>query len=994
VTAQEARPTVQEEQKLIALLESDAAVFAKAKACQRLAVIGTKRAAPALVALLGDERLGDYARFGLEPIADPSVDDALRSAIGRLQGRLLVGVINSIGARRDPKAVPALAKLALTGKEGAAEALAALGRIATDEAVEALRRILASGPAASRSSAAHACLAAAERLVAQSRSRDASALYDVVREADVPAYLHLAAAHQAILVRGAAGVPLLIELLKDNDGGRVDMALRAARELPGPEVTQALAAELGVLPPGVQVLVIKVLASRKDPNVSKQLEVLTASKEPAVRVEALAALGEVGEASAVAVLLNAAGAGGKEAATALSSLRAIKGDAVDAALIQALRTAKASLRAELISVLVDRGCTVATAALLEQASRRDAAVAKAAFKALGVLASPGDLPAMVRLLVAAKGAQAQAETAIVLVAERTADISKRTDSMLAALASTREPAARAALLRVLGRIGGEKAYVAVEQAIGDDNAEVKDAAIRALAAWPDARAADALLGLVKNADSEVHRILALRGYVRLLGSARGRDPKDIVRRYAEVLATTRRPDARKLILAGLADVAHVDALALVMAHLDDPAVGTEAASAAVAVARAVMGADRDAARAAMEKVLIVSKNRQLVAEAQRIIGQIDKFADSITAWRIAGRYSQKGKRYSELFDIVFEPEKPDAERVEWRSLTAGTDSTRPWILDLLKAIGGHQRVAYALTWVHSEKAQPAQLQLGSDDGVKAWLNGQLVHANNAARAAMPYTDKANVSLRKGWNPLLLKITQNDYPWEFCARICRRDGKPLAGLRIDRDHEGEWRLPEKGATPVKPTTPVPADKGKRIFDGRTFTGWEGNREWFRIEDGAIVGGDLRKPIPRNEFLCATTAYGDFQLRLKVKLVDNKGNAGIQIRSQRIPNHHEMIGYQADVSSAYWGALYDESRRRKMLARPDRKTLVKAVKSGEWNEYVIRCEGRRIQLWLNGVQTVDYTEPDPKIPQTGLIGLQIHGGPASEVWYKEIEIVELP
>ena len=100
------------------------------------------------------------------------------------------------------------------------------------------------------------------------------------------------------------------------------------------------------------------------------------------------------------------------------------------------------------------------------------------------------------------------------------------------------------------------------------------------------------------------------------------------------------------------------------------------------------------------------------------------------------------------------------------------------------------------------------------------------------------------------------------------------------------------------------------------------------------------------------------------------------------------------YQADVSRGYWGALYDGSRRRKMLARPDRKILVKAVKPGEWNEYVIRCEGRRIRLWLNGVQTVDYTEPDPGIPQTGLIGLQIHGGPASEVWYKDVEIVELP
>jgi len=147
-----------------------------------------------------------------------------------------------------------------------------------------------------------------------------------------------------------------------------------------------------------------------------------------------------------------------------------------------------------------------------------------------------------------------------------------------------------------------------------------------------------------------------------------------------------------------------------------------------------------------------------------------------------------------LFDVAFEPEKPGAKGVAWRPLPAGTDPKRPWILDLLKAIGGHQRVAYALTWVHSDKPQAARLELGSDDGVKAWLNGRLVHANNAARAAQPYTDRAEVTLRAGWNPLLLKITQNDSPWEFCARIRGRDGKRLDGIRVDAAHEGDWMAP--------------------------------------------------------------------------------------------------------------------------------------------------------------------------------------------------------
>ncbi|MEE8450963.1 MAG: DUF1080 domain-containing protein [Thermoguttaceae bacterium] len=180
---------------------------------------------------------------------------------------------------------------------------------------------------------------------------------------------------------------------------------------------------------------------------------------------------------------------------------------------------------------------------------------------------------------------------------------------------------------------------------------------------------------------------------------------------------------------------------------------------------------------------------------------------------------------------------------------------------------------------------------------------------------------------------------------------------------------------------------------QLFDGKTFKGWQGNLEVFRIEDGAIVGGSLKERVARNEFLCAKKEYGNFELRVKFKLLGKGANAGIQIRSQRIPDHHEMIGYQPDLGNNWWGCLYDESRRRKVLAGPPAADRAKIIKHDDWNEYVIRCEGPRIQLWINGHQTVDYTEPDASIPQKGLIGLQIHGGGPSEAWYKDVRIKEL-
>jgi hypothetical protein len=155
----------------------------------------------------------------------------------------------------------------------------------------------------------------------------------------------------------------------------------------------------------------------------------------------------------------------------------------------------------------------------------------------------------------------------------------------------------------------------------------------------------------------------------------------------------------------------------------------------------------------------------------------------------------------------------------------------------------------------------------------------------------------------------------------------------------------------------------------------------------------VGWQLQEKIPHNYFLAHEKSFDDFDLRLQFKLIGDNTNAGIQIRSERIPDHHEMIGYQADLGQQYWGCLYDESRRRKVLTGPDQDELAKVLKRNDWNDYRVLCEGPRIQLWINGMQTVDYTEADKEIPLSGRIALQIHGGPPGEAWYRSVRIKRL-
>ena len=183
----------------------------------------------------------------------------------------------------------------------------------------------------------------------------------------------------------------------------------------------------------------------------------------------------------------------------------------------------------------------------------------------------------------------------------------------------------------------------------------------------------------------------------------------------------------------------------------------------------------------------------------------------------------------------------------------------------------------------------------------------------------------------------------------------------------------------------------------LFDGRSFHGWEGDTvKTWRIENGAIVGGSLQETVPRNNFLCTRRSYSNFILRLKFKLIGNSGfvNAGVQFRSQRLTEPaHEMIGYQADIGPKYWGSLYDESRRNKTLVLPDSITMDRLVRKNEWNDFEIRCDNRHIKIFLNGEPTVDYIESDQSLPQSGLIGLQIHGGGKAEIHYKDLMLTEV-
>jgi len=280
--------------------------------------------------------------------------------------------------------------------------------------------------------------------------------------------------------------------------------------------------------------------------------------------------------------------------------------------------------------------------------------------------------------------------------------------------------------------------------------------------------------------------LALRGFVRLIGidSPPSADAdKETIKLYQQAMSLASNVSEKRMVLSGLANMRSLAALETAAGYMKDEDLQQEAGVAVVKIAEGIYGSYRQKTKDVLKKVLQTSKSDSLRQQAQDVINQIERFDDHLTAWQVSGPYTKAEADGLTLFDVAFAPEKADAEDLTWRIMPAGTSQDRPWLMELDKVLGGNNRAAYLRTKVWSDTDQKVRLELGSDDGIKVWLNGQKVHANNATRPASPADDKVEVTLKQGWNRLLLKVTQGGGEWAVCARLRKPDGSKLEGLKV-------------------------------------------------------------------------------------------------------------------------------------------------------------------------------------------------------------------
>ncbi|MEI7730373.1 MAG: HEAT repeat domain-containing protein [Verrucomicrobiota bacterium] len=616
----------EEEQQQISILKADGPLFDKDVACRRLAVIGTKESVPALATLLTHERLSHLARVALEKIPDASADDALRAALGKTQGRLLVGVLGSVGNRQDAKAVSQIvALLGNADDEVAAAAAFALGKISGATASQALQDALAKAPEKRVSALAEGSFWCAKNLAAHGKKEAAISLYGFVRQANVPKYIAAAAARNLVLLQGQDGAALLGEMVRSNEQEMLNAALLAAREVPGAKITKALMSELDKLPGAQQALVLAVLGDRRDPVALPVVRDLAKRGESAARVAALKVLGQMGDASVVPVLFDAATDADSVVSKAASeTLAVLPGKEADTAIAEMVSKGGERSRQAAIEAVAQRRVTLANAAMVTIVAGENAVLTKAALKALNETGSANEVPGLLACLLKTgdKSLMEAVEVCIQNIATRISDKAPLARQFLTPLA-TADLLHKNSLLRLLASAGGSDALKAVKLASQDANAEIQMVGFRSLCDWPDLEAAPDLLELARNAPQASRKILALRGFIRLAGSTDvAADKKLAMCKDAASLA--QRNEEKKLLLGALGTVASLDALNMALSYLEVNATKAEACLAAVSIGEQLVGKQPAQVSGAMKKVQKATEDRRLKRRIQSLLDQTTK----------------------------------------------------------------------------------------------------------------------------------------------------------------------------------------------------------------------------------------------------------------------------------------------------------------------------------------------------------------------------------
>jgi len=428
-------------------------------------------------------------------------------------------------------------------------------------------------------------------------------------------------------------ITLVIDILRSGERGMQAVAMSMVREMPSTEVTKALIKELPNLSPAAQMQLLSALADRGDRTALPAVITATKAEEPSVRIAALKAIGQLGDASSVALLAQtAANSKAEEQKAARESLYRLRGQKIDEAILAGICCADPKVKVELIQSVGQRNITVGVQTLLNTARDPDSKVQRESFKVLKVIADEKYLPALVELLLKIESAsvRGEAEKTVAAVAHKIEDKNRQAEAVIVVLPEVADITKRCSLLSVLGRIGDDSALPVLGAALSSDNAKEQDAAIRALSDWPNSKPLNDLLKIAKTSQNEIHRILALRGFVRLLGLesdgstelAEVRPAKETIKLYQQAMDLAPSVPEKRMVLSGLANVKSLAALEMAASYLKDETLLQEAEVAVVKIAEGTFESHPQQTKDILNKIIQATKNDSLRQQAEKIGNQI------------------------------------------------------------------------------------------------------------------------------------------------------------------------------------------------------------------------------------------------------------------------------------------------------------------------------------------------------------------------------------
>lgn len=542
-------------EKLVSVFQApDSTRMQKSDALRKLSVVGTPEIVPAVAPLLGDPELSHMARYALEPIADPKVDTAFREALGKVQGRPLIGIIGSLGVRRDAQSVGALAGLLQNSDPAIVHASAlALGNIGNTEAARALESAVAKAPVAQLPVLSEGLFRCAESLSGQRHEAAAVGIYDRLLKLNASSAIRTAALRGAILGRQADGLPLLRRHLQGSDPADFVAAIGIAQEMTSPGITQALTETLaGLSKDEDKIRVIGALGKRGDVAAVPVLLSLAQTGSVGVRLAAIGVLPQFTQADAVPVLLKLLDAEEPIAAAARAALTTIPGREADAAAMAMLSGNQTKECLIGIEIVAGRGLKSAIPELLRMSgSHSEARVRRAALKAASGISGSDQLPVLVQLALKPKSPD-DLDTIVGAIRSTLVNVEDKagfTQSLLQQLGPA-QPAQKGVLFQLLSINGGTEALGAVRSAVDSPDPQVHAAALRALTDWPDFTAARPLIEIAaKSSTSLTDSVLALKGGARLIRSSYSTPLSERVPLCLAAYDSARRDEERREVVS-------------------------------------------------------------------------------------------------------------------------------------------------------------------------------------------------------------------------------------------------------------------------------------------------------------------------------------------------------------------------------------------------------------------------------------------------------------